>query len=886
MFLPVYADVTCHPHQEMEQLISSHKEKKLKLDRFKRVPKEALAHFGSSAGSAHRARRIYARQELEALLGLARDTPSLLCPKLAVYLAALSFGKGEALLYYRHRAAVLAAEKGSKVLKEADWADGRVPELVQCITNLSRLIWDSSEMISRYYAEFLAGADAAAAKSALDRLSSVPGPAHSIAERIVSSLSSSSPDSILSGQLDLPSLRRDCLSLELSLSLETSRSSSSVSEQAQVFRLVSTHSRYIDSLSELLESSASLLDLFYLRDVVRESFDSHLRSPLASAGAGGAAAAAPTPAGDSTPTFWAGPTAVASYFRLLEAFPNVASSYWPEERELVGSECVKSCTEFLDKATLVLRENLSLCISANLSHNSQLRERNGFDFSAMRKADWKPPKDWSPPPQPGSESAFPNRAALEPVRIAMRNSGLILKALNEVGVVTIYDSQIAPAEFVREMLAGFLQEWLRNAFKLTPPDMAIERPSEIYKQFQVVLNTISYFEHFITLNLEALWREVMVSEFWTRDVGQFGVPDILPLIEADFGGRPIGNIVLWYANFVIKVLCQPNSGIVYSPNRKSFVSRPGMPLRAEHYVEYSEMRSLTLLTGPYGVKLIDGWLLRYIHAQMAGIKDIVISNAVTLEEIGLNYTREAKFVESLKKIRDLDLFMQRSVALGNALALRAMIKEALKDNVADYTPHLHSAISTAFDHYPRNTFIDPALLPLDLLAYDYGMDMASADQAMKAVLKKVHQEGDQKMWQLLPVMFAIVFTSATWKEAVYMPAIEAYNNNVGVTARSIVSLIVGFCAITLPVHDEKPIAAFFKDFVEISATILLRMARTPRGDKKGPVDFPSMIIFLDKFVEQCEYVKRDTLETCMPYSLLRSMYKEVYAPGHHSPEGW
>jgi len=62
---------------------------------------------------------------------------------------------------------------------------------------------------------------------------------------------------------------------------------------------------------------------------------------------------------------------------------------------------------------------------------------------------------------------------------------------------------------------------------------------------------------------------------------------------------------------------------------------------------------------------------------------------------------------------------------------------------------------------------------------------------------------------------------------------------------------------------------------QISAIILLRMARA-KVDKHGPVDFPSIITFLDRFVQASPMLTNDMLERCLPYALLRNMYKQIY----------
>ena len=59
--------------------------------------------------------------------------------------------------------------------------------------------------------------------------------------------------------------------------------------------------------------------------------------------------------------------------------------------------------------------------------------------------------------------------------------------------------------------------------------------------------------------------------------------------------------------------------------------------------------------------------------------------------------------------------------------------------------------------------------------------------------------------------------------------------------------------------------------------ILLKQAQQPpRQVEKVVQSLPSVLIFMDKFVEDSPFVTQEVLEACLPYALLRSMYKQLY----------
>jgi hypothetical protein len=67
----------------------------------------------------------------------------------------------------------------------------------------------------------------------------------------------------------------------------------------------------------------------------------------------------------------------------------------------------------------------------------------------------------------------------------------------------------------------------------------------------------------------------------------------------------------------------------------------------------------------------------------------------------------------------------------------------------------------------------PEFLEMDALAFSVGLDVGTADQALKAILSKLIGEQDRALWKLLPFMYATSFIcSKTWGEAQYHSTVE------------------------------------------------------------------------------------------------------------------
>jgi len=128
-------------------------------------------------------------------------------------------------------------------------------------------------------------------------------------------------------------------------------------------------------------------------------------------------------------------------------------------------------------------------------------------------------------------------------------------------------------------------------------------------------------------------------------------------------------------------------------------------------------------------------------------------------------------------------------------------------------------------------------------------------------------------------MHAVSFiTSKLWLESDFRAVLESHSNNCNVIALCISEIIVALKS-SAANQDEKEIVSAFQSFMDISTSLLLRVAKDNKPQErvlKGAL--PSILIFLDKVVELTPYFTRDQLESILPYCLLRSMYRDLYDP--------
>eukprot|EP01112_Ceratiomyxa_fruticulosa_P019008 TRINITY_DN6153_c0_g1_i1.p1 TRINITY_DN6153_c0_g1~~TRINITY_DN6153_c0_g1_i1.p1 ORF type:complete len:1157 (-),score=241.56 TRINITY_DN6153_c0_g1_i1:17-3487(-) len=855
--LPVFRDVTFAPYPEYVNLFDNYKSKAFNLQKQKKVVKEAATSSVAESGRKHTERRIYIRQELEALVNILTDKPALLGPKINIVWAGLQLAKEEILWYFRHQSEQ-PPEKLRKSYKPEEFKEKRISSLLFLVDKLVELVNHNRQIIQLYYFEYLLGADYQAVQSFFDTsfMNSAGPNIAPLAQTILQEISNaqSAFEQLQQGRspdVNFRNLRNTWARMESLMSQVNGPVNIAMHKKlAQRLELVALHSRQVDAIDEQIDEYASLKLLYYFRDPVFQAFETSIAD------------------GPDQPLH------AVSFLKLMSSFPGNATEFWPEEREAIGIECVGLANSCMTKIASRIATILHTVATQYITNDYQISDANAAFPLLQKSKDWKPPKDFQPPLEPGSESYYKNRPNLETIRLYERNAWQLCTALQSIVEIQIYDHVFVPREFLRERIANNLRTFLRKAISVNVQEGLIQRPSVLEMQIRVYISVIIMVENFVDIDVGDLIREVVLGESYVKPLGKIGRVDWFPDGEVDYQDSMIRTVVSFYSDLLTKKIIG-NPAVVYSPVRQGFISKTQTPFHVEEYCDLVELQSLCRLIGPYGFKLLENQILKYVVMLVNGLKEVIISNAPVLDVIQSAYHREARCLEEFRRLKDVDIFMNRALAVGSALNFRALMHEAMKLVAQDEVPYIFNTIESMFKQYHFNTFMHPDLLPVDTLAIDLGLETVSADQYLKQVFKKSTLESDKRVWDLLPIMFAVAFpTSLLWKEAVYKPQLEGYLNNAHNLSRCINDLIITFGTLTNPSGSELDIIALLQRFIEVSSVILLRMARTK--DKHSPTDFPSVIIFMDKFMEDAKLLTYDALDSCLPYSLLRNMYKDVY----------
>jgi len=852
--MPLFRNVFIPIHQHYTDAWKGFKSKTFKLNKEKKIIADGLHASTSGQGLLERRNsRIYLRQSLRSLVALFKDFPGLLGPKAIIAWGALSAAKAEVFWYFRH---VAYAPKKDK-FNEDVLRDPHISELLYLINQMSTIIRQNQRIVQAYYIEYLHDADCKLLEEQVNKLPS-HAPFLNLLKSILNELQSISLESFMSGaEYNFATLRLNWARVESMIAGASSTiTPASVKELIHRGKIIYLHTRNVDEIEEQIEQYASLKGLWYFCESLNQVFEKSIAD------------------GPSNPLN------CMSFLSLLAEFPENATGWLPAEKEAIGARCVKLAEDMLTKICQHISSITFEIGRYNLEFGNQLNHVHAA-YPLLKNKEFKFDKNHVPPSTPGAETHYKNRKELDTLRLHERNVFQLCAAIQEVNEIVVYDTSFNPREFLREKLVETLRRFLKKHIIIDEQNFIIQRPSILERKLQLYLITTRLLENYVNLNFGSTLKEFLLRQVYNKGLSNINKVDFAADGDLQWGEDSDLMKILskWYSDFVSKRLAMP--GLCYSANRKAFISRAdlraALPFRPEDYVDLTELQSLVRLVGPYGVRAINRETMKFIISNIPPLKDILTLNRKVLMDIAFDYKKDISIY--VKALKEIDTFINRSIAIGNALQFRQLLLEAQRTVAEKEIPFILRTVDLLFDQYPRNTLMKAEFLETDSLAMTLGLRLGSADQALKAVLCKLIGEQDKDLWSLLPVLYAVSFVSSkSWTEAVYHPSIDGYSNNVNTLSLCISALLIASKS-TSSGDSEPEIVEQMKTFIQIASYLMLKQAQQPAKQlEKTPLSLPSAFVFMDKFVQESTFLSQDVLEGLLPYSLLRSMYKQLYDP--------
>ncbi|KAK7362524.1 hypothetical protein VNO77_04640 [Canavalia gladiata] len=849
-----------------------------------------------SCDAIHRERRILLKQEIGRMVLFFTDQPSLLAPNIQMVFSALALAQCEVIWYFQHVGIASSKSKTTRVVPvDIDPNDPTIGFLLDGMDHLCCLVRKYIAAIRGYSLSYLSSCAGrirfllgTPGMVALDIDASLKGLFLQIVHHL-ENLPKPQGENISAITCDLSEFRKDWLSILLIVT--SSRSSINIRhlEKATVSTgkegLLSegnaayNWSRCVDELESLLAKHGSLRKLYFYHQHLTAVFRNTMFGPEGR------------------------PQHCCAWLGIASSFPECASPIVPEEVTKIGRDAVLYVESLIESIMGGLEGLINILDSEGgfgALENQLLPEQAASYLNHASRVSipqYKSPKGTAGFPLPGHESLPENNSSIKMLEAAMQRLTNLCSVLNDMEPICVLNHVFVLREYMRECILGNFRRRLLGVLKT---DNDLQRPTVLESLIKRHISIVHLAEQHISMDITQGIREVLLSEAFSGPVSS------LHLFEKptdQHTGSATESVCNWYIENIIKDVS--GAGILFVPIRKCFRStRPVGGYFAESVTDLRELQAFVRIFGGYGVDRLDRMLKEHTAALLNCIDTSLRSNRDVLETVatslhaGDRIEREA----SMRQIIDLETVIGFCVQAGLALAFDRLLAEASGAILEEGAPLIHSLLAGVVKHLPDGVPEKEEIKRMRRVANTLGVVSDHDSIWVRSILEEVGGASDGS-WSLLPYLFATFMTSSIWSTTAFNVDTEGFSNNIHCLARCISAVIAGSEFVRLereyqhrqsltnghasegmdpeltgPMSAEASIKSTLQLFVKLSADIIL-----DSWSENHRSHLVAQLIFLDQLCEISPYLPRSSLETHVPYAILRSVYSQYYADSSSTP---
>uniref|UniRef100_A0A672KKC4 Nck-associated protein 1 n=1 Tax=Sinocyclocheilus grahami TaxID=75366 RepID=A0A672KKC4_SINGR len=788
----------------------------------------ALSH----AGSMHRERRKFLRSALKELATVLADQPGLLGPKALFVFMALSFARDEIIWLLRH------ADNIQKKSTD-DFIDKHIAELIFYMEELRAHVRKYGPVMQRYYVQYLSGFDAVVLNELVQNLSVCPEDESIIMSSFVNTMTSLSVKQVEDGEVfDFRGLRLDWFRLQAYTSV--SKASLGLADHRELGKMMNTiifHTKMVDSLVEMLVETSDIpvsppcrytagtfTKCLFLPNIVPSNIQFNLVN---------------------NPTF-----------SLLIGGQN--------KQHHIGDRSLSLCNMFLDEMAKQARNLITDICTEQCTLSDQLLPKHcakTISQAVNKKSKKQTGKKGEPEREkPGVESMRKNRLLVTNLDKLHTALSELCFSINYVPNMMVWEHTFTPREYLTSHLEIRFTKSIVGMTMYNQATQEIAKPSELLTSVRAYMTVLQSIENYVQIDITRVFNNVLLQQ--TQHLDSHGEPTITSLYTN------------WYLETLLRQVS--NGHIAYFPAMKAFVNLPTeneLTFNAEEYSDISEMRSLSELLGPYGMKFLSESLMWHISSQVAELKKLVVDNVEVLTQMRTSFDKPDHMAALFKRLTSVDSVLKRMTIIGVILSFRSLAQEALRDVLSCHIPFLVSSVEDFKDHIPRETDMKVAMNVYELssaagLPCEIDPALVVALSSQKS--ENISPEEEYKIACLLMVFVAVSMpTLASNVMSQYSPAIEGHCNNIHCLAKAINQIAAALFTIHKGSIEDR-----LKEFLALASSSLLKIGQ--ETDKSTTRNRESVYLLLDMIVQESPFLTMDLLESCFPYVLLRNAYHAVY----------
>uniref|UniRef100_A0A8D0D3J3 Nck-associated protein 1 n=1 Tax=Sander lucioperca TaxID=283035 RepID=A0A8D0D3J3_SANLU len=678
-------------------------------------------------------------------------------------------------------------------------------------------------------------------KSDVCNLSVCPEDESIIMSSFVNTMTSLSVKQVEDGEVfDFRGMRLDWFRLQAYTSV--SKASLGIADHKELGKMMNTiifHTKMVDSLVEMLVETSDLSIFCFYSRAFEKMFQQCLELPSQSRHS-------------------------ICFPLLCTHFMSCTHELCPEERHHIGDRSLSLCNMFLDEMAKQARNLITDICTEQCTLSDQLLPKHcakTISQAVNKKSKKATGKKGEPEREkPGVESMRKNRLLVTNLDKLHTALSELCFSINYVPNLAVWEHTFTPREYLTSHLEIRFTKSIVGMTMYNQATQEIAKPSELLTSVRAYMTVLQSIENYVTIDITRVFNNVLLQQ--TQHLDSHGEPTITSLYTN------------WYLETLLRQVS--NGHIAYFPAMKAFVNLPTeneLTFNAEEYSDISEMRSLSELLGPYGMKFLSESLMWHISSQVAELKKLVVENMEVLTQMRTSFDKPEHMAALFKKLTSVDSVLKRMTIIGVILSFRSLAQEALRD-VRDTHTHTHTHTRTTFkDHIPRETDMKVAMNVYELssaagLPCEIDPALVVALSSQKS--ENISPEEEYKIACLLMVFVAVSLpTLASNVMSQYSPAIEGHCNNIHCLAKAINQIAAALFTIHKGSIEDR-----LKEFLALASSSLLKIGQ--ETDKMTTRNRESVYLLLDMIVQESPFLTMDLLESCFPYVLLRNAYHAVY----------
>ncbi|GJQ81682.1 putative membrane-associated protein [Trypoxylus dichotomus] len=827
---PLFRDEVIHIHQYIWSYFDTIKGYSKRVSEVK----ECYTLAVQKAGYKHRERRKFLRTALKELGLILTDQPGLLGPKALMVFMGLCYARDEVLWLLRHNDN--PPQQKSKGKSHEDLVDRQLPELLFHMEELRVLVRKYSQVMQRYYVQYLSGYDAIALKHMIQNLQVCPEDESIILSSLCNTISNLSVKQVEENELfDFMPFRLDWFRLQAYMSSEKSQMNIMDNKDlAQFFDTVQFHTRMVDHLDTIVTETADLSIFCFYSKIFEEQFHMCLEFPAQN--------------------------------RYITAFPLICSHFQtcthelcPEERHHIRERSLSVVNMFLDEMAKEAKNIITAICDEQCKMSDKLLPKSCAVLIAAqinRKKKDKNKKNVVDLEKPGKESYRKTRENLTTMdKLHMALTELCF-AINYCSTINVWEYTFAPREYLHQHLENRFARALVGMVMYTQETNEIAKPSELLVSVKAYMNVLQTVENYVHIDITRVFNNCLLQQ--TQPLDSHGDKTIASLYTQ------------WYSEVLLRRVSAGN--ICFSLNQRAFVSltpEGSIPFNAEEYSDINELRALAELIGPYGMKQLNETLMWHIASQVQELRKLAETNKEVLIMLRTNFDKPDIMKDQFKKLSNVDNVLQRMTIVGVILSFRQLAQSSLTDVLDQRIPFLLSSILDFRHHLPSG---DPLKVVSEMTSAA-GLPCKVDPTLINALkMQKPDMDSDEHVTVCLLMVFVAVSIPklAKMEASFYRASLEGHANNIHCMAIAI-NYIFGAL---FTICGQGDIEDRMKEFLALASSSLLRLGQ--EADKEAIKNRESVYLLLDQIVQESPFLTMDLLESCFPYALIRNAYHAVY----------